>query len=408
MADDTYEETMMSTVMPLNYIHGDLVLNVENYYYDDDDNDSTSVNSSTLNLLRVLGPQRKALSTVIPITIVYCVIFITGIVGNVSTCAVIARKKYMHTATNYYLFNLAVSDLLLLILGLPQETYSFWHLYPYVFGEAFCRFRYLAAEASTNASVLTITAFTIERYAAICHPMQKMPSSSNLKRAVRVICIIWILSVVCAIPISLQFGIIYSYAKSKAITESAQCNTVNEAESKVYFQMSTFLFFVFPMTLISILYFLIALAIKRSGINRNESDLSGENESKEVDLRVKQKAQARQSVLNMLVAVVVAFFVCWAPYHAQRLLVVYVKTWTPNLLKVHDILYYVSGIFYYFSSTINPILYSIMSLKFRQAFRSSLRCQLCTVKQLGTSCSYTYKFSKRISCSDTNVDSASV
>ena len=82
--------------------------------------------------------------------------------------------------------------------------------------------------------------------------------------------------------------------------ESAQCNTVNEAESKVYFQMSTFLFFVFPMTLISILYFLIALAIKRSGINRNESDLSGENETKEVDLRVKQKAQARQSVLNML------------------------------------------------------------------------------------------------------------
>lgn len=32
----------------------------------------------------------------------------------------------MHTATNYYLFSLAVSDLLLLVLGIPQELFSLW------------------------------------------------------------------------------------------------------------------------------------------------------------------------------------------------------------------------------------------------------------------------------------------
>lgn len=117
-----------------------------------------------------LGPKRDSLYVVIPITIIYAVIFFTGVVGNVSTCIVISRNKSMHTATNYYLFSLAVSDLLLLVSGLPQEMYSIWSRYPYVFGEVFCVLRGLAAETSANATVLTITAFTVERYVAICHP----------------------------------------------------------------------------------------------------------------------------------------------------------------------------------------------------------------------------------------------
>ncbi len=36
------------------------------------------------------------------------------------------------------------------------------------------------------------------------------------------------------------------------------------------------------------------------------------------------------------------------------------------------VLYYISGILYYVSSVINPILYNIMSLKFRQAFKNTI------------------------------------
>ena len=78
----------------------------------------------------------------------------------------------MRTVTNYYLFNLSVSDLLLLVIGLPQETYDTWHMYPYPLGETFCRLRYLAWETSCYVSILTITAFTVERYMAICHPIR--------------------------------------------------------------------------------------------------------------------------------------------------------------------------------------------------------------------------------------------
>ncbi|KAI8786632.1 Pyrokinin-1 receptor, partial [Biomphalaria glabrata] len=79
---------------------------------------------------------------------------------------------YMRTVTNYYLFNLSISDLLLLLMGLPMEIYLTWSQYPFPFGEAFCRFRFWASEVSSNVSVLTITAFTVERYMAICHPIR--------------------------------------------------------------------------------------------------------------------------------------------------------------------------------------------------------------------------------------------
>jgi hypothetical protein len=63
---------------------------------------------------------RDSLYVVIPMTLVYSLILLTGLLGNVSTCIVIAKNNYMHTATNYYLFSLAISDLLLLLSGLPQ------------------------------------------------------------------------------------------------------------------------------------------------------------------------------------------------------------------------------------------------------------------------------------------------
>lgn len=68
-------------------------------------------------LVRMLGPKHLPLAVVIPITIIYVTIFVSGVAGNVAVCVVIARNKSMRTATNYYLFSLAVSDLTLLLLG---------------------------------------------------------------------------------------------------------------------------------------------------------------------------------------------------------------------------------------------------------------------------------------------------
>lgn len=65
----------------------------------------------------VLGAKYLPMNVVIPLTLAYVSIFLTGIIGNVVTCLVIIKNPKMQTATNYYLFSLAISDLSLLILG---------------------------------------------------------------------------------------------------------------------------------------------------------------------------------------------------------------------------------------------------------------------------------------------------
>ena len=78
-------------------------------------------------------------------------------------------------------------------------------------------------------------------------------------------------------------------------------------------------------------------------------------------------------------AVVVSFFICWVPFHAQRLLASYlVKDENQNqlLLDIYLKLTYISGVMYYLSSTINPLLYQLMSAKFRLAFKETFNCSL--------------------------------
>ena len=65
------------------------------------------------------------------------------------------------------------------------------------------------------------------------------------------------------------------------------------------------------------------------------------------------------------VSVVVLFFVSWAPFHIQRLGYVYFKHFE-MFRTVNQILFYFSGCFYYLSSTLNPLLYNVMSVKYRQ------------------------------------------
>lgn len=67
----------------------------------------------------------------------------------------------------------------------------------------------------------------------------------------------------------------------------------------------------------------------------------------------------------LAVAVVFAFFLCWAPFHAQRIHAFYFQ----DHVFIYAIMTYISGVLYYLSTCINPLLYNIMSNKFREAFK---------------------------------------
>lgn len=135
------------------------------------------------------------------LTFVYLVILLAGILGNASVCICIGQNQLMHTNTNFYLFNLAVADLLYMLFGLPFEIHMFWYQYPWPFGEAFCKFRSYATESCSYASVLTIVAFTVERYIAICHPLYSYVLA-EFKRVIYVTAAIWCISLASALPVA--------------------------------------------------------------------------------------------------------------------------------------------------------------------------------------------------------------
>lgn len=57
-------------------------------------------------------------------------------------------------------------------------------------------------------SVLTIVAFSMERYLAICHPLH-LYAMSGFKRAARIIAALWVVSFIAALPFGAYSDVSY-------------------------------------------------------------------------------------------------------------------------------------------------------------------------------------------------------
>ncbi|CAG0889903.1 unnamed protein product [Darwinula stevensoni] len=258
-------------------------------------NDTDNLSLELQAMFEFWGDSRASLYVSIPMTIIYVSICFTGLAGNVITCVVIVRNRHMQTATNFYLFSLAISDLLFLLCGLPEELYKTWYRYPYVFGAVFCRVRGFAAEATTCASILTITAFTVERYVAICHPL-KSHTMSKLSRVAKLIVGIWFLATICAVPQIIPIGLVHAkLSNGTLIEELSACSILPEwaLYSRYSFQMSTFIFFVLPMGIISALYVLIAATLRQSAFNSSDGTSEASDKKDYVH-------NSRKTVIKML------------------------------------------------------------------------------------------------------------
>lgn len=334
----------------------------------DEDHMDTFHCSSDCFMLHERGPQTQELWDAISMTSVYSLTLLGGVVGNLIVCMVIVRQTTMHTATNYYLFNLAVSDMVYMLFGAPFEIVVFWHQYPFLFGLVFCKFRTLITEACSYVSVLTIVVFSMERYLAICYPLASY-AMSGLKRATRIIAAIWLTSLLSAIPFATVRGFKYikyppNSTESHDIEGSEICTTPEDPVG--LYETSFIVFFVIPMVIISVLYVQMGIEI------RSRSKLST---TKELGIRTNKMSikhtKSRRAVIKMLAAVVICFFISWAPFHAQRIHYLYGKQW-PNYEAINKLLFQISGFFYYFACNVNPIIYNMMSQRYRVAFKETL------------------------------------
>ena len=111
-----------------------------------------------------------------------------GVSGNLMVVVTVRGTKSLHTTTNCYLVSLALADLITLVSSVPQEVRGrivilsrklshqvlSYHILGdlWVWGSLGCSLMVFCQFLAMNSSALSLTAFTIERYIAICHPMK--------------------------------------------------------------------------------------------------------------------------------------------------------------------------------------------------------------------------------------------
>ena len=125
-------------------------------------------------------------------SILVALIFVVGLTGNALVVAVVVRVPEMRSPTNWYLVSLALADIVLLVSA-PLPTLVEYHVVvdQWVFGAGACSAAVFAQYLGVNMSSLSMTAFTVERYVAICHPFTARVAD-YAGRARRVTVTLWI------------------------------------------------------------------------------------------------------------------------------------------------------------------------------------------------------------------------
>ncbi|KAE8282535.1 Thyrotropin-releasing hormone receptor [Larimichthys crocea] len=269
-----------------------------------------------------------------------------GLVGNVMVILVVLTTKHMRTPTNCYLVSLAVADLMVLTAaGLPSITDSIFG--SWVFGHYGCLcityFQYLGI----NASSCSITAFTIERYIAICHPI-KAQFLCTLSRAKKIILFVW--------AFTSLYCVMWFYLSD--IQELMYDNDITIISCG--YRVPRKILFLNPLPSDPK-----DKKRKNGQNNHNVNDRTSCKNSRHSS----STATSRRQVTKMLAVVVILFATLWMPY---RTLVVVNSFLDQPYLDSWFLLF--CRICIYLNSAINPVIYNAMSQKFRAAFRKICRC----------------------------------
>ncbi|XP_057694450.1 motilin receptor [Corythoichthys intestinalis] len=288
-------------------------------------------------------------STLIPVTALCGAILLVGVAGNAMTILIIGRSKDMKTTTNLYLSSMAVSDLLI-FLCLPFDLYRLWRYSRWPFGEAVCLLYHYVFEGCTSATILHIAALSVERYLAVSFPLRAKALVSR-RRAHYAVAALWAFALASSAPALFLVGVEYD-----AQAGAGQCKhtdgSVRSGRLRVMLWVSTG-YFLCPALCLVALYGSVGLKLwrGRGHAARGPGALARE--------------RAHRQTVKILVVVVLAFIICWLPYHIGRNLFAQADGYDTAMLSQNFNM--ASMVLCYLSASINPVVYNLMSRKYRAA-----------------------------------------
>ncbi|XP_031707503.1 cholecystokinin receptor-like isoform X2 [Anarrhichthys ocellatus] len=348
--------------------------------------------------------------------LLYSLIFLLSVFGNLLIVVVLVLNKRMRTVTNSFLLSLAVSDLMMAVFCMPFTLIPNI-LEDFIFGSAMCKAVSYFMGIAVSISTFSLVAIAIERYSAICNPL-KSRAWQTRSHAYRVIAATWVVSLLIMVPYPV-FSFLTSYPKANG-TVGHKCRMTwpsREAEQTWYVLLLFTLFFI-PGVVMIVAYGLISRELFRGmqfelGHNRETTGqkngvrraVAGSNDdddgcyiqvskkpSSAVELPTlsassaaaqakkerarsntsEAKLQAKKRVIRMLIVIVALFFICWMPLYSAN-------TWKAFDLKSASKALTGAPISFihllcYTSACVNPIIYCFMNMRFRKALLSTFAC----------------------------------
>ena len=288
----------------------------------------------------------------------HCLLFLVSLVGNTVIGIIVYKTKTMRKPINFLIVNMAMSDLLFPIFVFPsilQRLYTGSWLIGGPLGQALCKLVAFLADVSLCVSTQSLVLIAVGRFAAVVYPLRSPLISS--KHCPFFILVSWIVAMAFHSPhlfalklVESQGGLVCGWHWKETFGESSSF------ESYVLSPIVAFIFI--PFVVIAILYIIIFLKLKSQ---RSPGEQSAN--------AVQQRQQRERNVLQMSIAIVLGFAVCWLPYVIVRFLLIF----TSNIRSC-GFQYFITVAFFMVRANyaINPCICFIFGRNYREGLKTLL------------------------------------
>jgi len=236
-------------------------------------------------------------------TFAYCLIFVVSLAGNTVIGIIVYKTKTMRKPINFFIVNMAMSDLLFPIFFIPlniQMLYIHSWLIGGPLGQALCKLVNFLVDVSHAVSSQSLVLIAVGRFGAVVYPLRSPLISSKL--CPFLILVTWIVAMACFSPY--LFGLKLVEYHGRLVCRFHWKEAFGESLSYESYFLSLFVALIFiPFVLIAALYIIIFFKLKSQKSPGEQSAKAGQ-----------QRQQRERNVLKMAIAIVLGFAVCWLPY----------------------------------------------------------------------------------------------
>ncbi|KAM6949572.1 prostaglandin D2 receptor 2-like [Aplochiton taeniatus] len=261
-----------------------------------------------------------------------------GILENLLILAVVGLR-IRRTVISVWILNLAISDLLA-TASLPFFTLFLARGMTWTLGTTFCRLHSSVFFLNMFVSGLLLAAISLDRCLVVLRPVWAQ-NHRDVRLVGKVCGLIWLLAVLCTIPFYLfrdtigqSSGRVMCYYNYALYRPAGHINLAKlcEGRQEALAFMKLFIAFLLPLVAIVASYIGVSVSVARRGHRRSFR------------------------FVRLVVAVVVSFVVCWAPYHLFSVLEVVAPQASPLRAVAARVLPLAASLSF-LNSVLNPVLY---------------------------------------------------